>query len=209
MGLVFQSNVLYKSTASKTLCPIWILIKKVLDCIGQLGLEWMSPSKARANEVERTPTTNDIVLFRSPATWMREARHRTKTYEQWQGPKKRARVNNLGKWANIQSKVAFSGINRNRRLGLSLRSPCAGVATGLLMVWHELFPIYKHGCRKGAGIWKFQQKRVFSWFRVVNSKFHHFCSPPRKNVWKNPLVAPLEKSFRRPCTEAWKITPVL
>jgi len=28
----------------------------------------MRPSKARANEVERTPTTNDIVLFRSPAT---------------------------------------------------------------------------------------------------------------------------------------------
>jgi len=27
----------------------------------------MSPSKARANEVERTPTTNAIVLFRSPA----------------------------------------------------------------------------------------------------------------------------------------------
>jgi len=27
----------------------------------------MSPSKGRANEVERTPTTNDIVLYRSPA----------------------------------------------------------------------------------------------------------------------------------------------
>jgi len=37
--------------------------------MGQLGLERMSPSKARANEVERTPTTNEIVLFRSPATW--------------------------------------------------------------------------------------------------------------------------------------------
>jgi len=35
----------------------------------------MIPSKARANEVERTPTTNDIVLFMSSATWTRKARH--------------------------------------------------------------------------------------------------------------------------------------
>jgi len=58
----------------------------------------MSPSKARANEVERTPTTSDIVLFRSPATSTREARHGTKIYEQWQGPKTRARINNLEQW---------------------------------------------------------------------------------------------------------------
>jgi len=44
----------------------------------------MSPCKSRANEVVRTPTTNDIVLFRSPATWTRKARHGTKIYEQWQ-----------------------------------------------------------------------------------------------------------------------------
>jgi len=41
----------------------------------------MSPSKARANEVERTPTTYDIVSFWSPATWTRKARHGTKIYE--------------------------------------------------------------------------------------------------------------------------------
>jgi len=58
----------------------------------------MCPSKARANEVVRTPTTNDIVLFRSSVTWTRKARHWTKIYEQWQGPKKRTRVNNLAKW---------------------------------------------------------------------------------------------------------------
>jgi len=57
----------------------------------------MNPSKARANEVVGTPTTNDIVLLRSSATWP-EARHGTKIYEQWQGPKKRAQVNNLVKW---------------------------------------------------------------------------------------------------------------
>jgi len=55
----------------------------------------MNPSKARANEVGRTPTTNDIVLFRSPARWTRKARHGTKIYEQWQGPKKRARFSKL------------------------------------------------------------------------------------------------------------------
>jgi len=58
----------------------------------------MGLSKARANEVERTPTTNDIVLFRSPATWTRKARRGTKIHDQWQGPNKRARVNNLVKW---------------------------------------------------------------------------------------------------------------
>jgi len=42
----------------------------------------MSPSKERANEVERTPTINDIVLFRSHATWTRKARHGMKIYEQ-------------------------------------------------------------------------------------------------------------------------------
>jgi len=42
----------------------------------------MSPSKARANEVVRTPIKNDIVLFRSPVTGMRKARHGTKIYEQ-------------------------------------------------------------------------------------------------------------------------------
>jgi len=39
----------------------------------------MRPSKARAEEVERTsPPSNDIVLFRSPAAWTRKARHGTK-----------------------------------------------------------------------------------------------------------------------------------
>jgi len=58
----------------------------------------MTPSQARANEVVRTLITNDIVIFRSPATSTRKARHGTKINEQWQGPKKRARVNNLVKW---------------------------------------------------------------------------------------------------------------
>jgi len=72
--------------------PTWMISQKILSYIGQLGLSWMSPSKARANQDVRTPTTNDIVLFRSLATWTRKARYGTKIYEQWQGPKKRARV---------------------------------------------------------------------------------------------------------------------
>jgi len=58
----------------------------------------MSPSKARANEVVKTSTTNDIVLFRSHETWTRKARYWTKIYEHWQGPSKSVRVNNLVKW---------------------------------------------------------------------------------------------------------------
>jgi len=39
----------------------------------------------------------------------------------------------VGGGTNMQSKqIAFSDINRNWRLRLSPRSPCAGVATGLL-----------------------------------------------------------------------------
>jgi len=58
----------------------------------------MSPSKARANEVERTLATNDIVLFRSLATWTRKVWHEINLYEQWHGPMKRARVNSLVEW---------------------------------------------------------------------------------------------------------------
>jgi len=44
-------------------------------------MNYVSPSKARANEVVRTPTANDIVLFRSPATWTEKARLGTKIYD--------------------------------------------------------------------------------------------------------------------------------
>jgi len=55
-------------------------------------------------------------------------------------PNEKSRINNLVKWDRGErhkhtkqaSLLAFSAINRNWRLGLRLRSPCAGVATGLL-----------------------------------------------------------------------------
>jgi len=100
----------------------------------------MNPSKMRANEVERTPTTNDIILFRSPATWTWKARHETKIYEQWHAQRKQPELTTwrswTGPWLVAQickaSKLAFSYINRNRRLGLNPRIPCTGISTGLL-----------------------------------------------------------------------------
>ena len=86
IGLQIQCSTVYKSIASKHIQSDmnYVLKNTVLSCIGQLGFWWMSPSKARANEVERSPTTNDIVLFRSPATWTWKARCGTQIYEQWQ-----------------------------------------------------------------------------------------------------------------------------
>jgi len=55
----------------------------------------MSPSKARESVFERTPITNDIVLFRSPAIGTRKVRYGMKIYIQ---PKKRALVNKVVKW---------------------------------------------------------------------------------------------------------------
>jgi len=42
----------------------------------------MSRRNVRVNKLVRTLTSNDIVLFRSPATWTRKARHGRNIYEQ-------------------------------------------------------------------------------------------------------------------------------
>jgi len=52
------------------------------NCREQLGLKRMSPSEARANEIERTRATNDSFWFRSPAKWIRKARYGTKILEE-------------------------------------------------------------------------------------------------------------------------------
>jgi len=39
-------------------------VLKILNFTGQLRRALLSSSKARALEVERTPTTNDVALFR-------------------------------------------------------------------------------------------------------------------------------------------------
>jgi len=47
------------------------------------------------------------------------------------------------------------------------------------------------GVEGGAGIKKFRKKDSFVVLSGKN-KFHHFWTP-RKNVWKIPLVPPLDK----------------
>ena len=60
IGLEFKSNVLCKSIASKNIQSDMNEIAKILNCRGQLGLQWMSPSKERANVFERAVVANDI-----------------------------------------------------------------------------------------------------------------------------------------------------
>jgi len=44
----------------------------------------------------------------------------------------------------------------------------------------------------------------FEWYEPHFTTF----GPPYKNFWKNPLVAsPWKNPFRRPCTQACKMTP--
>jgi len=52
----------------------------------------MTPSKARANEVKRTSSTNNVVLFSSGHLQLQKARHGTNIYEQWQGLMKNEKI---------------------------------------------------------------------------------------------------------------------
>jgi len=45
----------------------------------------------------------------------------------------------------------------------------------------------------------------FEWYKPNFTTF----APPKTNFWKNPLVSPWIKSFRRPCTQAYESTPYL
>jgi len=58
----------------------------------------MSPSKAQTNGVQRLPTINNSLWFRSSATWTQMAGW-NKIYEQLQSPLKRAWVNSLNQWS--------------------------------------------------------------------------------------------------------------
>jgi len=49
-------------------------------------------------------------------------------------------------------------------------------------------------------------KKYFLNFEWSKTNFTTF-DPPQKNVWKYPLVPPWKNSFRRPCTQACKMTP--
>ena len=70
--------------------------------------------------------------------------------------------------------------------------------------WHELFPTHKHGCRKWDRNLKNSAKKLFSYLWVVNPNFTTFA-PPKKQLLKKSTSAPRIKSFRRPCTQAYKL----
>ena len=42
------------------------------------------------------------------------------------------------------------------------------------------------------------KKTFFCQFRGLKTKFHHFCPPPWKKFWENPLLHPLEKLLPTP-----------
>jgi len=70
------------------------------NCRGQLGLQWMSASKTRANVYERTVATNDIFWFMSPANWMRKANMKRKYVNtdnaQWKEPELTTLIREVG-----------------------------------------------------------------------------------------------------------------
>jgi len=51
--------------------------------------------------------------------------------------------------------------------------------TPILTVWHELFPIYKHGCRKRDRNSKISAIKAVFLVRVAKHNFHHFGSPSK------------------------------
>jgi len=67
-----------------------------------------------------------------------------------------------------------------------------------LMVWHELFPTHKHGCRNGGRNLKISARLAVFLVSSGKIKFHHFWSPLEKPLEKY-TGAPLEHSFQRPC----------
>ena len=84
----------------------WGVVESVLLLSIKTGLKPMQPMQLHWAELSASERNREnayyewycfIALFRLPATWARKARHGMKLYEHWQGPKERARVNNLVK----------------------------------------------------------------------------------------------------------------
>ena len=82
----------------------------MLNCRGQLGLQWMSPSKQRANVFERGVVANDIFLFTSPANCTRKANMKRKYMNtdnaQWKEPELTTLISKVGGSTNMQSMQA-------------------------------------------------------------------------------------------------------
>jgi len=94
---------------NKTFNLILIKFEKILNCRGQLGLQWMSPSKERANVFERAVVANDIFCFMSPANWTPKANIKRKYMNtdnaQWKEPELTTLISEVGGGTNMQARV--------------------------------------------------------------------------------------------------------
>ena len=142
-----------------------ILIEKVLNCRGQLGLQCMSPSKEWANVFERAVVTNDIFWFTLPANCTRKANMKRKYVNtdnaQWKEPELPV------KWVVAQTckacKLAFYNIKRSRRLGFI---PSAGIATAdtwFKCFLHRLLPANTCWCWLTCQHSAFHRPTRFEW----------------------------------------------
>jgi len=76
-------------------------------------------------------------------------------------------------------------------------------------VWHERFPTHKYVCWTGGWNLKILAKNTL--FLVLSGKKQSspLLFPPTKTFRKIHLCRPQHISFRRPCTQACKISPFL
>ena len=85
-------------------------MEKTFNCRGQLGLQWMSPSKERASVFESAVVGNDIFLFTSPANCTRKANMKRKYMNtdnaQWKEPELTTLISEVGGSTNMQSMQA-------------------------------------------------------------------------------------------------------
>jgi len=81
--------------------------------------------------------------------------------------------------------------------------------TNFLMVWHELFSIHKQGCRKGGRNLKISAKKPVFLVSSGKNQISPLLAHRRKTFGKIHWWSPWKNSFRRPCTQACKMTPFL
>jgi len=123
-----------------------------------------------------TPVSHPLtrLIRTNPRCW--KIYVRLKLFSKWELP--------IG--LNFKSNVLYKSIASKRF------SPIWIMFQKILLKWcffngvARTFPTHKHmGVGRGAVIWNFQQKVVFSYFRVVKNKFHHFRLPAEKLLEKS------------------------
>ena len=100
---MFYANPLLQKNIQSDL----IKLKKYLI---QLGLQWMSPSKERANVFEKAVVANDIFWFTSPANCTLKANMKRKYMNtdnvQWKEPELTTLISEVSGSTNMQSMQA-------------------------------------------------------------------------------------------------------